>query len=145
MKKLSNENYALSLNRLPSKTFFFIRQDDNKLIGMLNIRLNIPLIKSPFSGHVGYSIRPSERRKGYNKINLYLGLKEALKLGLTNIRISCESSNIGSNKTILSLGGKLYLKDLDPEDNTETNVYKIDVPSSLAQYRDTYEPNIYNS
>lgn len=33
-----------------------------------------------FGGNIGYGIRPTERRKGYNKMNLYLGLIEAKRL-----------------------------------------------------------------
>ena len=42
-----------------------------------------------FGGHIGYAVRPLERRKGYAKINLYIGLKEAHKLGLKKVMIGC--------------------------------------------------------
>ena len=70
------QEYAKKLNRLQSKTFLLIRKNDNKLIGMLNIRWNIPPNIQEFVGNIGYGIRPTERKKGYNKINLYLGLIE---------------------------------------------------------------------
>ena len=52
---------------------FRIKSNDNKIIGNIKVTLNENLKK--FGGHIGYSIRPTERNKGYNKINLYLGLK----------------------------------------------------------------------
>ena len=58
-------------------------------------------------GHIGYGIRPSERRKGYNKINLYLALKEAKKIGLDRVMIDCAAFNIASDKTIQAFGGIL--------------------------------------
>ena len=62
-------------NNVPSRTFFLIRESDNKIVGMINIRLVLNERLEKFGGHIGYGIRPSERGKGYNKINLYLGLK----------------------------------------------------------------------
>ncbi len=61
----------------------------------------------PFGGNIGYGIRPTERRKGYNKINLYLGIIEARKVGLSKIILSCDVDNLGSSKTMEALGGKL--------------------------------------
>lgn len=61
--------------KVPSRTYFLVRESDNRIIGMINIRLALNEKLSKSGGHIGYSIRPSERRKGYNKINLYLGLK----------------------------------------------------------------------
>ena len=52
-----------------------------------------------FSGNIGYGIRPTERRKGYNKINLYLGLIEAKKVGLEKITIVSTTEYNGSIKT----------------------------------------------
>ena len=49
---------------------------------MINIRTALNERLSKFGGNIGYGIRPTERRKGYNKINLYMGLIEAQKLGL---------------------------------------------------------------
>ena len=40
-EKRCNKEYAYSIDRCPSKTFFFIRQSDNKIIGMINIRYDI--------------------------------------------------------------------------------------------------------
>lgn len=78
-------------------------------------------------GHIGYGIRPSERRKGYNKINLYLALKEAKKIGLDRVMIDCAAFNIASDKTIQAFGGILERCDKDPADDEMTNVYWINV------------------
>ena len=61
--------------RLPAKTFFLVRAGDRRIVGMINIRLALNEMQRQYGGHIGYSIRPTERGRGYNKINLYLGLK----------------------------------------------------------------------
>ena len=71
--KRENEEYSKKINKCAIKTFLLIRKKDNRIIGAINIRWNLPESMKKFSGNIGYGIRPTERRKGYNKINLYLG------------------------------------------------------------------------
>ena len=73
------KEYANKLGRCPSKTFLLIRKNDNRIVGTINVRWNLTDKMKQFGGNIGYGIRPTERRKGYNKINLYLGLIEAKK------------------------------------------------------------------
>lgn len=138
-EKRKEKDYAYSINRCPSKTFFFIRQSDNRIIGMINIRYDIKeeLLKS-WATHIGYSIRPTERRNGYNKIQLYLGLLEQQKMGEKRVLLSCIVDNIGSNKSILSLGGVLEKTELDEYDNAMSNYYWIDVDKSISENSKRY-------
>ena len=62
MRKLNEE-------KVPAETYFLVRKRDNKIVGMINIRLQLHEKLKEFGGNIGYSIRPTERRKGYNKIN----------------------------------------------------------------------------
>ena len=140
--KTENEEYARSINRCPGKVFLLIREKDNKIVGCINLRWNLTEEVLKFGGHIGYSIRPTERKKGYNKINLYLILKEAKKIGLDKVMLDCSVNNIGSDKTIKALGGVLERCEVDPWDNELTNVYWIDVNSSLEKYKDIYEQYI---
>lgn len=135
---LSNEEFCKSLNRPLVKTFLLIRKEDERVVGALNIRWNYIGNVTKFTGNIGYGIRPSERRKGYNKINLYLGLIEAYKIGLNHIKLVCEKDNIASVKTIESLGGKLEFSEIDPEDNTLTNVYSFDVLDTINKYKNNF-------
>ena len=59
------------------------------------------------SGHIGYSIHPDERRKGYATEQLRLSLLEARKLGLNKVLVTCDKENIASAKTIQKVGGVL--------------------------------------
>ena len=132
-------DYAYSIGRCPGKTYFLIRENDDKLIGMINIRHHLNEKMLRFGGHIGYGIRPTERRKGYNKINLYLGLMRAKEeFGLDRVMLDCFYENIGSDRTIRALGGVLERSEVDPFDGLLTNVYWIDVNDSLDRYKDIY-------
>jgi len=136
---LGNEEYAKECNRSPSKTFLLIRENDNKIVGSINVRWKLIKEMQQFGGNIGYGIRPTERRKGYNKINLYLGLLEARKLGLKKVQLDCDVKNIGSDKTMKALGGVLIRTGIDPTDGILTNVYTFDVDECILKYKDVYE------
>lgn len=146
LEKRKNIEYVKQINRCLSRTFFVVRENDNKIVGMINIRYNISneMLKMGAS-HIGYGIRPTERRKGYAKIALYLGLLEEQKLGEENILLDCTVDNIGSNKTIQALGGKLEKTAWDSNDNTMTNYYWINVNNSLKKYAKQYDNKIEKS
>ena len=136
--KLHDESYALKNGLVPSYTYFFVREDDNRIVGMIDLRLGLNEYLRNFGGHIGYSIRPTERRKGYNKINLYLVLQEAQRYNLEKVLITCADSNEGSRKTILSLGGDYEKNTFDELDNETMELYWIDVNYSLGKYKDIY-------
>lgn len=136
--------------RVPAETFFLMKQlhgkyriwagTDEMIVGMVNIRLALNDALWKFGGHIGYSIRPSERRQGYNKVNLYLALKICQRRGLEAVLLDCDRRNIASAKTIRALGGKLIR---ETEHKTETGLvpmqqYVIDVDHSLADYAYQY-------
>lgn len=139
---MKNEWYAKNINRVPGKTFLLIRKNDNKIVGTINIRWNLSEKMLEFGGHIGYGIRPTERRKGYNKIQLYLVLLEVQKLNLDKVMLDCSVDNLGSDKTIKALGGILERCELDEADNTMTNVYWINVDESIKKYKDEYSKYI---
>ena len=78
---------------------------EDKIIGTIAVRhaLNDSLINS--GGHIGYSVRPSERRKGYGTKMLALALEKARGLGLDKVLITCDKDNIASAKTAVKNGG----------------------------------------
>ncbi len=135
---MQDEKYAKKLGGCPGKTFLLIRKNDNKIIGTINIRWNLTEKMKQFGGNIGYGIRPLERKKGYNKINLYLGLMEAKKIGLDEVMLDCDVKNLGSSKTMEALGGKLERTEIDPYDGILTSVYLINTDESLEKYKDSY-------
>jgi len=85
-------------------TFFAIREHDNRIIGMIDFRQELNDFLKDF-GHCGYSVRPSERKKGYATEMLKQVLEIARKIGLKEFQLSCVSDNVPSVKTIAKNGG----------------------------------------
>lgn len=126
--------------KVPARTYFLIREADNKIIGMINIRLVLNDALKKFGGHIGYGIRPSERGKGYNKINLYLGLKVCYEYGIDTVLMDADLNNPASWKTMESLGGVRVRKYYDDVNAHCTVVdYNIDVKKSLSEHQNFEE------
>ena len=131
--------------KVPARTYFLVREDEDedRIIGMINIRLALNKKLSKFGGHIGYGIRPTERGRGYNKINLYLGLKVCNEYGIENVFMDADLNNPASWKTMEALGGVRIREYCDSEMYDSTIVdYNIDVKKSLDTYKDIYEPYI---
>lgn len=79
---------------------------DNKLLGLIQIRLELKGYLIEYGGHIGYCVRPSERRKGYAKVMLQKALEVCKEINLTKILVTCLDDNVGSEKTIIACGGK---------------------------------------
>lgn len=99
-------------DKVPSYTYIALRLSDKRIVGICDLRhhINHPVL-SLWGGHIGYSVRPNERRKGYAKEMLRLVLKEARAFGLERVMITCNSDNIASEKTIIANGG-VFEKDV---------------------------------
>ncbi len=89
-----------------SNTYLAIRVVDDKLVGIIDLRHHIdhPIL-SVWGGHIGYTVRPSERRKGYAKEMLRQNLLNCASRGIQKVLITCSSHNTASEKTILANGG----------------------------------------
>ncbi|HHV32466.1 MAG: GNAT family N-acetyltransferase [Ruminococcaceae bacterium] len=109
-------------NFVPGTTWFYVN-DAGRILGAVNLRhrLNESLLN--FGGHIGYGVRPSERRKGYACAMLALALEESKKLGLTRVLVTCDKKNIASARTIQKNGGVLENEVL--EDGRITQRYWI--------------------
>lgn len=131
--------------KVPAETYFLVRENDNKIVGMINIRLTLNENLKKFGGHIGYSIRPTERKKGYNKVNLYLGLLCCKEHGISEVLMDCDKSNLGSAKTMQALGGKLIKEYYDDTyAHCIVQDYIINVEEAIEKYYSIYEPFIIN-
>lgn len=93
--------------RVQAVQYLAIRKDDNKIVGVIQIRYRLNEYLYNFGGHIGDSIRPSERNKGYSTEMIGLALKEAKKLGIGNVLMTCDKENQASARTIIKNGGVL--------------------------------------
>lgn len=119
LAKIGNHGEGLAEEGyVPADTYFAVREADDKIVGMTNIRhiFDGDLADTEWS-HIGYAVRPSERRKGYATEILRLALIECAKLGLTKVLVTCDKNNTASEKTILRNGG-IFIDEVKDGDET---------------------------
>ena len=106
------KNAETSQLKVPASTYFSVRKSDNKIIGTIQLRHRLTDELEKHGGHIGYSIRPSERQKGYGKQQLLLVLEIAKQMKIPKVMISCYKDNIASSRTAISCGGILALENV---------------------------------
>lgn len=99
-EKITDEKFV------PHTTYWLLNDDSGKIVGAANVRhrLNEKLFNC--GGHIGYGIRPSERRKGYASQLLALTLERTKEMGLNKILLVCDKGNVASERTIVKNGGR---------------------------------------
>jgi predicted acetyltransferase len=114
-------------------TFFAVRKRDLKIVGMIDIRHNLGNeFLAQYGGHLGYSVRPSERKKGYATEILKMGIEYAKSLSIERLMIACFSDNIPSIKTIEKCGGILS------ETKPYANGQLVNIPNSEEKLVNIY-------
>ncbi len=91
---------------VPASTYLAINEN-NKVVGIINIRHELSEILLKMGGHIGYGIRESERRKGYATEMLKQALEKCKELNLEKVLVTCNTDNTGSAKTIINNHGVL--------------------------------------
>ncbi|MHC4230992.1 MAG: GNAT family N-acetyltransferase [Planctomycetota bacterium] len=90
---------------VPASTYWLVR--DEILIGTCNLRHELNVFLENYGGHIGYSVRRSQRNKGYGTQMLRFALQKARDLGIERALVTCDDNNIASARTIEKNGGKL--------------------------------------
>ncbi|TXC92015.1 GNAT family N-acetyltransferase [Metabacillus litoralis] len=103
---LANNEKGINLPTgwVPDSTYWLINEE-SRILGVVNIRHELTDFLLTRGGHIGYGIRPSERKKGYATKLLHLALEKTKKLGIKKVLVVCDEWNIGSYKTIKNNGG----------------------------------------
>ncbi|KXT80227.1 GNAT family N-acetyltransferase [Streptococcus oralis] len=104
----SNQNQEMGIN-LPEGWVPAIQlvafSEKGQAVGFLNLRLRLSDYLLEEGGHIGYSIRPSERGKGYAKEALRQGLQVAKEKNIPKALVTCSVENSASRAVIVSNGG----------------------------------------
>ena len=112
---------------VPSTQYIYVRESDSKVVGVIQIRHCFNEFLEKYAGHIGYSVCPTERRKGYATQMLRLALPACKALGLDRVLISCVEGNEGSKRTILRNGGVYESTVFEPGEGVYLERYWIDL------------------
>lgn len=100
--------------------------DTGRIYGMLQVRHELNEYLRRFAGHIGYSVRPTERRKGYAVKMLRLALPICRnEFQMERVMISCLVKNEASRRTILACGGVFEEKVFEPMEHVWLEKYWI--------------------
>ena len=115
LKKRSCED-TVPKGLVPSSTYLAVREKDNYIVGMIDIRHYLNEYLTQVGGHIGYGVRKTERNKGYAKQMLKLALEKCKELKIKKVLITCDEDNIASEKVILSANAKFEdIRNVDGE------------------------------
>ncbi len=129
---LANVNNQAALNspqggKVPATQLLVVRKSDKRLVGMVSIRHELNDYLEHWGGHIGYSVRRSERRKGYATQMLKLALAYCRSLGISRALVTCDKENVGSAAVIKANGGILEDEVSRDGDSGVTQRYWISV------------------
>ena len=89
---------------VPGTTLFLV--DEDRILGIANLRHRLTEPLRGFGGHVGFSVRPSERCKGH-ATRLLEGVKGYVRdnLEIERLLVTCEPEDVASARVIEKCGG----------------------------------------
>lgn len=109
LERVENHAKGIVVDAMVSATTYWLI-DNQKFVGHVNIRHRLNEKLEKCGGHIGFAIRPLERRKGYGGKILELALLKAREIGLHKVLVTCDDSNLASVKIIEKNGGVLMDK-----------------------------------
>ena len=124
---------------VPGIQYILVRESDNSVIWFINTRLRLNDALLEHGGHIGYSIRPSERKKHYATAQLFSVLELYQDLWVEKVLLTCDKSNIWSAKTIQNCGWILENEIIDPSDWALIQRYRINVKDGINSGKDFFE------
>ena len=117
-----------NLGEFASSTTYWLYDDgNNKLIGASNLRHYLTEEGLKLWGHIGYGIRPTERKKGLATKLLKLTMQEAKKMNIDKVLLGAYVGNIGSWKVIEKCGGQFEKIIIEDETGLSVKRYWINI------------------
>ncbi|HEX9274487.1 MAG TPA: GNAT family N-acetyltransferase [Candidatus Binatia bacterium] len=116
----------LAPGRVPQSTFWLVR-DGQRILGCSRLRHTLNAFLEELGGHIGYDIRPSERRRGYGTQILRLTLDKARDLGLKQVLVTADSPDVASWRIIEKNGGVLHGEELSQHTGQLLRKYWIEL------------------
>lgn len=114
-----------------SSTYWLYEDETDRLLGASNLRHYLTEDGLKLWGHIGYGIRPSERKKGYATELLKMTMKEAKKYNIDNVLLGAYTGNIGSWKVMEKCGGKFENIVIEDETGLPIKRYWIEIGEKL--------------
>lgn len=142
MTNMNFEDWVAKINRNTTVAddewgiyyLYLVFDENDKLVGLLNIRFNLSNELRELYGDIGYGVRPSERRKGYATQMLEYALSICKEKNLEYAILGCYENNYGSNRTIIKNGGILFRQNFEKRElsndwmiKLNRNYYKINL------------------
>jgi predicted acetyltransferase len=123
---LENARLAENLppDRVPGNTYWLLL-DGHRIVGTSRLRHWLLPHLEKEGGHIGYDVRPSERRKGHGTRLLALTLERAVVLGLREVLVTCDTDNVGSVRIIERNGGRLIGTAISDRTGNQVSRYRI--------------------
>ena len=125
LRGMRNRHSGQNLPKGYVREDFFLCYEPEKLVGVFSLKFELTEYLKNFGGHIGYAVRPSERRRGLASQMLAQGLRLAKDCGLTRVLCVCDEDNLASEKVIVKNGGVLENALYDPVEQVRVRRYWI--------------------
>ena len=112
---------------VPSTQYVYLREEDRRIVGMIQVRHEFNEYLKNYAGHIGYSVRPDERRKGYASQMLRDVLPYCREIGLGRVMVTCDADNEASRRTIIKNGGVYENTVHEPDEDVDIERYWIEL------------------
>jgi predicted acetyltransferase len=90
---------------VPSDVFLAVRVSDGRVVGIIDFRHPLSDFLLRYGGSIGYTVRPTERCRGYATRMLGLLLPFCRAAGEPRVLVTCDRDNEASRRTIIANGG----------------------------------------
>lgn len=122
--ELCSRQETVPKNFVPATQLVCLNKE-GKIVGMIQVRHALNDYLAKYGGHIGYSVHPDERCKGYASQMLSDVLPYCREIGLERVLVTCDTVNEGSRRTIIRNGGVYENTVHEPGEDVDIERYWI--------------------